>query len=388
MNIENTYNNIETEIISIRRKIHENPELSNEEFKTAKTICEFLDKYKISYKSGIFQTGICAIIGNPDIGKCVLIRADMDALPFEEKTNLSFASKIPGVMHACGHDLHASAALATAYILKQYESELNGCVKIVFQPAEETSGGAEPMINNGVLDNPNVDICLGAHVSPSYATGELYFKSGPLMAAPDDFIIEIIGKSSHGAEPEKGINPIIPASKFVTIIHDRLSQHIDFNNNVFTVCCLESGTTFNIIPDNAVIKGTFRSFSNDDRSTADRIINDVLKELSVEYGVKYNYTYGYRYPPLINDVNLTEEVKSFAAKLYGSDKIKNFTKPLMTGEDFSYFAQSRPSVFVWAGCGVEGKDCVLHSSTFEADEKVIGIVAKLFSEYTLYYLNT
>lgn len=387
MNIINDYNEIKDEIIAIRRKIHQNPELSNDEFETAKTICECLDKYNISYKFPVAKTGICAFIGNADKGKTVLIRADMDALPVKEESGVDFSSKNDGVMHACGHDVHVANALAAAIILKKHEAELKGCVKIIFQPAEETDGGAEPMINEGILNNPDVDVAIGIHVTPLYPTGDMYFKEGPLMAAPDDFTLTFVGKSSHGAEPENGINPMNPASEFVLGIHKELAKEIDFSKNVFSVCTFNCGTSFNQIADTATLSGTFRSYDDKDRKACDRICREYAEKLCEKYNTKIKFAYSYRYPPLINDATVCKDVKAFAEKIFGKDKIKEFEKPLMTGEDFSYIAREVPSVFIWAGCGDENHPCVLHSANFYADENVIEKAVRLFVGYTFDYLN-
>ncbi len=387
MDLYQDYLEIKNEIIAIRRKIHQNPELSFEEVETSKTVCEFLDKYGIKYTSGIAGTGVAATIGRTNSKRAIALRADMDALPFEEKAEIDFASVKKGVMHACGHDLHTAAALASCYILKKHESELNGCVKVIFQPGEETTGGAQPMIEAGVLKNPDVQMCLGVHVTPEFKTGELYFKEGALMASPDDFEIEIKGKSAHGAEPQNGINPIEAAAEFVAGIKERLSQHISFEHNVYTICKICSGTTNNIIPDSATIEGTFRSFTQSDRQCAERIMTEFAKELDGKFGTQSRVKYNYLYPPLINDTDATKAVKNYAAAQFGKDKIKEFDKPLMTGEDFAYFALEVPAVFVWAGCATSGKKCALHSSEFLADEDVMEIAARLCSGYAIEYLG-
>ena len=386
MSISIFYEEIKDEIISIRRKIHSRPELSFREFETADTICSFLDKYKIRYKRNIAKTGICAYIGDITKGKTVVFRADMDALEIEEKTGLDFASEIKGIMHACGHDIHVANALGICYVLKRMEDRFQGCVKVIFQPAEEEEGGALPMIEEGVLDD-GADLCLGMHISPLYETGTVYFKEGALMASPDDFHIEFTGKSAHGAEPENGINPIMAASEFICGIHRELSKEISFDENVFTVCTINGGNAYNIIPDCTVISGTFRSFSQKDRICCEKILDEYTKKVCSSYGAKHKLTYNYMYPPLINNPDECRKFKSFALSILGSEKVKTFEKPLMTGEDFSYFAQKVPSVFIWAGCKKEGSDCRLHSSEFVVNEKVLDTGVKLFSEYIFEYMK-
>jgi len=386
MCISKLYEEIKEEIISIRRRIHSRPETAFMEFETADTICQFLDKYKIRYKSHIAKTGICAYIGDESKGKTVVFRADMDALEIEEKTGLEYSSEIKGVMHACGHDIHIANALGICYVLKNFEESLQGCIKVIFQPAEEGAGGALPMIEEGVLEN-SVDLCLGMHVSPSYETGTLYFKEGALMASPDDFTIEFIGKGAHGAEPEKGINPITVACDFICGVHGELSKKISFEENVFTVCSINGGISNNVIPDRVNVSGTFRSFSQNDRKLCEKTLNEYAQSVCASYDAGYKLTYNYMFPPLINNPEECKKLKTFATSRIESSRVKELEKPLMTGEDFAYFAQKYPSVFVWAGCKKEGFDCSLHSSNFVADENVLDTVVKLFSEYIIEYLK-
>ena len=380
------YSLIKDEIINVRRKLHQNPELSFEEYETAETISKVLDKYSVNHIKNIAKTGICATIGNPS-SKNLLIRADIDALPTEEKTNLPFSSQKKGVMHACGHDMHASAALATAIILKKYEKELNGCVKIIFQPGEETTGGAEPMIESGILENPPITAAIGGHISPEFENKRFKVKCGGIMASPDDFCVKFIGKSSHGAEPHNGINPIEAACEFVTVIKDEMKKEIDFSKNVMTVCEFNAGFSYNIIPDMATVEGTFRSFSNEERDKANEILTKTASKICEKYGAKAEITYNYRYPPLINNKEICDFAISCAKDEFGEDKIKYFEKPLMTGEDFAYLAQEIPSVFIWSGCKDKNHECSLHSSKFVANEDAIENGARMFVKFAIEYVN-
>lgn len=384
MNFENEYTLIKDEIIAVRRQIHQNPELSFDEIQTARTICDVLDKYGISYRKGIAKTGICAHIGKSD-SKVLLIRADIDALPTEEKTGLPYSSKKNGVMHACGHDIHIASALAAAIILKKYEDVLNGSVKIVFQPAEETTGGAMPMIDEGILDNPAVTSALGGHVSPDFGVGKIKVKPGALMASPDDFMIKFIGKSSHGAEPKNGINPIIPAAEFASEINKE-AQELCSGGNVLSICTLSSDGGINTIPDEALILGTFRSFDEDSRKTASELIYKFADEKAKKYGAKIEYKYNFLYPPVINDNKMTEDLISIAQNALGAENVLKFEKPLMTGDDFSYFCRYVPSVYFWYGAD-SGNGAPLHSSQFTADEGAIETCAKVFCEFTKWYLG-
>jgi len=384
--MNNVYSKIKEEIISVFKELHRNPELGFSEFKTSEIICSFLKKYNIEYTDKIAKTGVLATIGK-NAGKVLLIRADMDALPVEEKSDLEYSSKNCGVMHACGHDIHTSVALATAYMLKQIEDKIDGCVKIVFQPAEETTGGAEPMIKEGVMENPKVTAAIGGHVTPQLEVGKVWLKEGPLMASPDDFSVEFIGKSCHGAEPENGISPLMPAAEFALNIKDIVLSKITENNCVLSVCTLSGGNSVNVIPESAKILGTFRSFSENSRQTAAKAIENYANELAEKYGVKAEIKYNFLYPPLINNEEMTKKMRKILSENTGEENIINLQKPLMTGEDFSYFANEVPSVFLWYGCS-DGVNCApLHSNNFIADENTIEFAANIFFEFAKDYFE-
>ena len=379
------YKLIKEEIIKTRRTIHANPELGFEEFKTSQTIKNILDKYNISYTDKISKTGICATIGCKT-DKVLLIRADMDALPIEEKTGLEFSSQTKGIMHACGHDVHVASALATAIVLKKNEETLNGTVKIVFQPAEETTGGAEPMIAEGVMSSPKVTAAICGHVNGNFETGTFKVKSGPIMASPDDFSVKFIGKSTHGAEPENGISPIAPACEFVTEVNKLSHSLCKGTPNVLSVCTVCSLGGVNTIPDCAEVLGTFRSFDQNSRVMACQALEECAKRISDNHGTKIEYNYNYLYPPVINHEAMTEGFIKTATDLYGSESVEILRKPFMTGDDFSYFSNEVPGVYFWYGAK---KDiaCSLHSSEFDINEDAIEVCANIFTNFALDYLG-
>ena len=378
------YKLIKDEIIGLRRYFHSHPELSFREYNTMEKICSVLDKYEISYTKGIVKTGICCVIGKK-AEKTLLIRADIDALPTDEKTGLEFSSLKDGVMHACGHDIHISSALCTAIILKKHEQELNGCVKIVFEPGEETTGGALPMIEEGVLHNPEVTCSIAGHVTPEIETGKIKLKSGPIMASPDDFEITFVGKSSHGAEPQNGINPIMPASEFALGIKNEAIPVVA-GGNVLSVCTLLADGSVNTIPDEAKVLGTFRSFDQISRDKAAKVIGEFADKCAKKYGATIKYKYNFLYPPVVNDANLTKDFCRIATDTLGEENVLEFERPLMTGDDFSYFANAVPSVYFWFGGKLKEND-KLHSSSFSADENSIEICSKVFCEFARWYLK-
>ncbi len=377
------YEKIKDEIILLRRQIHMFPELSFNEFKTADTICSVLDKYKINYERNIAGTGIVAKIGKGQ-DKVLIIRADMDALPVCEETLLPFSSENDGVMHACGHDIHIASALACAIMLKKNEENLSGCAKIVFQPGEETTGGAEPMINEGILDNPKVTCAIGGHVTSELDVGKIMIKDGALMASPDDFSIVFVGKTTHGATPEYGLNPILPASKMVMECEEIAKDLKD--GSVLSVCTIDANGSVNIIPERAKILGTFRSFSEDKRKEISNKLKDISNEIAKTYGVKAEYKYNFLYPPVINDVNTTKGIISAAKDVIGSENVITMPKPVMTGDDFSYFCKYVPSAYFWYGVK-DGTDEPLHSSRFVASEDAIEICANVFYKFATDYLK-
>lgn len=387
MNTNSLYEKIKDEIVLIREDIHQYPEAGFEETKTAEKICGFLKKYGIRYTDKIAKTGICAIIGNEKSEKVLLIRADMDALPVEEKSGVPYSSKISGMMHACGHDVHISSALAAAFMLKQEEENLGGCVKVVFQPAEETTGGAKTMIDEGVLQNPKVTAAIGGHVTPMLDVGKVWLKEGALMASPDDFEVKFIGKSTHGAEPQNGISPILPSAEFTVILENEVKSKISEKDAVLSICTISGGNSVNIIPEIAKVVGTFRSFSNSSRETAAKTINDLADKIAKKYGAKAEVKYNFLYPPVINDKSATDIMREVSKKLLGEENTKNLEKPLMTGEDFSYFAQKVPSCFVWYGCRKGENFAPLHSECFIADNTAIEVGANLFYEFAKKYFT-
>lgn len=378
------FETIKEEIISIRREIHKNPELGFNEINTSSLICKTLDKYNIKYTNQIAGTGVCAIVGN-NTDKVLLVRADMDALPIDEKTNLPYASVNSGIMHACGHDFHIASVLAAAIILKKYEEHLKGTVKFVFQPAEETTGGAKPMIDAGIMDNPTVTACIAGHVSAEYETGKVYIKSGALMASPDDFSVTFIGKSTHGATPENGISPILPATKFVTELYEKINPLCN-GGNVMSVCTIKSEGGVNTIPDKAQILGTFRSYDEHSRNEACNLIGQLAQDIAKSHKVQVEYKYNFLYPPVINDELLTEKFYISASESIGKENVCYLDKPLMTGDDFAYFGKDAPAVYFWYG-GMKNTSCPLHSSNLDIDEKALEVAVKVFCDFAQMYFG-
>lgn len=379
--------------LKLRHEIHQNPELSFDEYSTAKLIQNRLDELKIPYKSGIVKTGILAeIYGTKPTDKktkTVLIRGDMDALPLSENTGLEFSSKHENIMHACGHDIHTATLLCCAEVINNIKEHFSGCVKLMFQPGEETSGGAEPMIENGILKNPDVDTCVAMHIEPSLFVGEARFKAGAAYSSPDEFKIEIIGKGGHGALPHLCIDPITIAAEVIQELNQIPSRLVDaFEPAVISVCAIHSGNAYNIIPDKVTLGGTARSFSPKTRDILESEIEKATKHICERYGAEYKYTFDRLFPPLINDEETILKLKASAQK-YLSGEIIYGGNPTTAGEDFAYLPINvKHSALFWLGSTKHGeKKYPLHSDKLIADDECIHFGCEIFTDYAINFLN-
>ncbi len=361
-----------SEIIEIRRNIHQNPELGFEETDTAAYICKKLSEYNIQFQSGIAKTGIVAFIKgkNPD-KKCIALRADMDALPIMETNNCSYKSKKEGVMHACGHDAHIACLLGAAKILNNLKEEFEGSIKLIFQPSEETfPGGAQAMIKEGVLQNPETEIIIGQHVLPTLDCGKIGLKSGKYMASTDEIYLTVKGKGGHAATPELNIDPIVISAHIIIALQQITSRYS--NPSMPTVLSfgkiIGNGRT-NIIPDLVKIDGTLRTFDEKWRAEAHLRINEIAKSIANGMGGDCEVFIDKGYPFLINNESLTESVKDKAIEYLGNENVVDL-EMRMTAEDFAYFSHLKPSCFYRLGVRneIKGITSNLHTSTFDIDE--------------------
>ena len=386
------------EVVSIRRHIHKHPELSFKEFKTSEYVCSVLDKYSISYKKGIVETGIVAIIEGKNPGKkTILLRADLDALPIEEKNNVEYVSKNIGVMHACGHDAHTASVLGTAIILNELKNEFEGTVKIMFQPGEEVlPGGSSLMIKEGVLQNPKVDIAMAQHVFPSMEVGKVGFKSGMYMASTDEIHITITGKGGHAAMAGEYNNPLVVAASIIKEIENQFPFIIDAegvarntHNNIPTVIAfgkIEGKGATNVIPESVYLAGTFRTMDEVWRNEVKEKIKQISNAICQTYKVKADVNIIDGYPFLINDVEVTNHCKQAAIEYLGKENVEDL--PLrMTAEDFAYITQQVPSCFYRLGTGnkIKGITSGVHTSTFDIDEQALEISCGLMAWLVINY---
>ena len=390
--IKNLASKHSDEVIAIRRHLHQHPELSFEEIKTSEFVCSILDKYKIKYKKGFVKTGIIALIEgkNPE-KKTILLRADLDALPIEEKNDIPYKSQNTGVMHACGHDAHTASILGTAIILQQLTTEFEGTVKIMFQPGEELlPGGASLMIKEGVLQNPKVDMAFGQHVFPNMEVGKVGFRKGMYMASTDELHITITGKGGHAAMAGEYNNPIIVAAHIITEIESQFPYIIDeegvarnVNNGIPTVIAfgkVDAKGATNVIPESVYLAGTFRTMDENWRASVKEKITEIIQIICKKYKCSASINIENGYPFLINDETLTEQAKQSAILYLGKENVEDL--PLrMTAEDFSYITQAVPSCFYRLGTANKEKEITsgVHTATFNIDEKALELASGLMT---------
>ncbi|MCC6180281.1 MAG: amidohydrolase [Bacteroidia bacterium] len=383
-------------IVKIRRHIHQYPELSFEEINTSAYICEILDKYQISYTKGIVKTGIIAVIqGKNPNKKTILLRADLDALPIEEKNDVSYKSKHKGVMHACGHDVHTASVLGTVIILNQLKAEFEGTIKIMFQPGEEVlPGGSSLMIKEGVLENPPINMAIAQHVFPSLETGKVGFRAGMYMASTDEIHLTIIGKGGHAAMAGDYINPLIVSAHIITEIEKCFPITIDLEgvarntqNNIPTVIAfgkIEGKGATNVIPESVYMAGTIRTMDEVWRKEIKTRIKEIINQISNQYNVSAELDIIDGYPFLINNEASTILCKQAAEEYLGKENIVEL--PLrMTAEDFAYITQQVPSCFYRLGTGniTKGISSGVHTSTFNIDEDALKISSGLMAWMTI-----
>ena len=370
--------------VGLRQDFHQWPELGNDEYKTTRRVRQELEQLGIRTEQKL-STGITAMIrgggGKPENKKVIAVRADMDALPLLEETCLPFQSERKGIMHACGHDVHMAVLLGTARVLNEIKEYINGDVKLIFQPAEETTGGAERLIKKGCLDDPRVDYILGLHVKPDLPAGMIGIKYGKVHASSDMFEIDVIGRSSHGAYPELGIDAIVAAAQIIANSQSIISRNISpLNSGVITYGSMESGDALNIISDRAVLKGTIRSLDISSRDLLKQRLREMVKFTAKAAGAKAQIRYKKGYDVLINDNFVVDIIKDAALREPWIEKVIEVKEPTMGVEDFSFYLEKVPGAFFFLGSGFRGREnSGLHTGTFEVNEKCIriGIAAEV-----------
>jgi amidohydrolase len=373
---------IEQSLIEIRRDIHAHPELAFEEVRTAGVVARELERLGIRHQTGVAKTGVVGLIEGGRPGPVLAIRADMDALPIEEKTGLPFASTNPGLMHACGHDLHTTTLLGVAAVLRELAPQLAGTVKLVFQPAEEAIGGMKAMIAEGVMDDPKVDMALSLHNGPDLPVGTFGFVRGPALAAADGFEIVVRGKSGHAAHPHYAIDPIVAAAMLVTQLQTVVSREVrPIYPAVVTVGMIHGGTARNIIPDSCTITGTVRTLHPEARDAAEAAIKRLASGMLESMRVTCDVDYRRGVPPLRNDDKVLLPTVEAIRHQFG-DVVSEF-QPSLGGEDFALMADLVPGFQLRVGSSQPGRTDRLHNSGYQPDERCIGFGVQALSRATL-----
>ncbi len=373
--IKTVSENIFNELVAIRRHLHEHPELSFHEKETMLFVAQKLSEYGIGHTTNIGGFGVVGLIKgrNPE-SKTIALRADLDALPIEEKNTCSYISKNEGVMHACGHDVHTTCLLGAARILSQLKDEFEGTIKLIFQPAEEKlPGGASIMIKEGVLKNPDVELIFGQHVLPQLATGKVAFKSGISMASCDEIYITVKGKGGHGAVPNLAVDPVLIASHVVVALQAIVSRNANpLMPSVLSIGKFISNGATNIIPEEVKMEGTFRTFDEKWRAEAKEKIERTCHHIAESFGGSCEVFIDHGYPYLNNNEQATEMAYKNAIEFLGIENVE--TMPArMTAEDFAYYSQEIPSCFFRLGTGniEKGITSPIHTPTFDVDENCL-----------------
>ncbi len=373
---------IEPGLIEVRRDIHAHPELGFEEVRTAGVVARELMRLGIPHRTAVGKTGVVGLIEGGRPGPVLAIRADMDALPIEEKSGLPFASTHAGLMHACGHDIHTTTLLGVAAVLQELAPQLAGTVKLVFQPAEEGLGGMDAMIRDGVMEGPKVDLALGFHNHPEMAVGTFGFVHGACLAASDRFDIMVRGKSGHAAYPHTAVDPLVAAAMLVGQLQTVVSREVRPTlPAVVTVGAIQGGTTYNIIPDTCLIKGTVRTLHPEARDVAEAAIKRLAAGMLEGMRVCCEVDYHRGVPPLRNDERVLGPTVAAVRKQFG-DAISEGQAGL-GGEDFALMADLVPAFQLRVGSSQPGRNDKLHNSAYQPDERCIGFGVQALSRAAL-----
>jgi len=359
------------ELVGWRRHLHQHPELSYREELTSGFVVKTLESFGLKPETGIGGYGVTATIRGGRPGPTVALRADMDALPIQDGKAVDYASKVPGVMHACGHDGHTAGLLGAAKLLNDMRGELAGSVKLIFQPAEEVApGGANAMIRDGVLNG--VDAIYGVHLWTPLPAGTVATRSGPMMASVDDFDVEIRGNGGHGGMPHETVDSLVVGAHLVVNLQTVVSRSLNpVKPGVVTVAALQSGNSYNVIPDTALLKGTVRTFDPDSRRLARQRVEAILGHTCGMFGAEYSLAYKVGYPPVVNDPAATELLCRAARSVLGTEAVRE-AELTMPAEDFSYYLEKVPGCFAFVGAGGAGAEYPHHHPMFDIREEAIG----------------
>jgi amidohydrolase len=382
-------NRMEEQTIAWRRDFHQHPELGFEETRTAGIVAEALQEYGLEVTTGVAETGVVGLLRGTRQSPVLLLRFDMDALPIQEDTGVEYASQNKGKMHACGHDTHVAVGLTVARLLSAQRDNLPGTIKFVFQPAEEGQGGARRMVEEGVLEDPRPDYSMAMHVWNEKPVGWYALTSGPSMAGAEVFSIRLTGKGGHGAAPHKSVDPIVAASQIVTALQTIASRNVSpLESAVVSVCTIQGGTAFNIIPQEVTLQGTIRTFKPEVFSTVKSRFFDLIEQTAGAMGCEADIDLQTITPPVINDPALTALMTDVVMLVHPDARIDG-SHQTMGSEDFSYMMQEIPGCFVMVGSAnpEKGLDHGHHHPKFNIDESCLSAAAAILAQGAMEILN-
>lgn len=372
----------------IRRHLHQHPELAHEEYETQKYVESVLDSLDIPHYR-LADTGVVGIIEGAKPGKCVLLRGDMDALPVEEKADVEYKSLVSGKMHACGHDGHTAGLLGAAMILNSMKDEISGTIKLMFQPAEETDGGALPMIQEGLLENPKVDAAFGLHLGGHIPHGKVEVRYGAMYGAPDEFELIIHGVGGHAASPHQTVDPISIAAQIINNAQFILTRRLDpVKPCVVSFTTIHAGEGLNVISDTCTLGGTIRTLYPETRESIQKYMEELIESICTLNGATYSYTFFPSYPPLINDEAMTQHVEASLSDLLGEEVVQRQEFPSLGAEDFAFLNLEVPASYYNVGIWEEDKkEPVHHHPEFAWNDDVLETTAATLAKVAYDYLN-
>ncbi len=371
---------LEPRLIALRRDIHRHPELAFEEHRTAGIVAAELSRIGIPHRTGVGGTGVLGVIEGARPGPTLALRADMDALPIEEETGLDFASTVPGKMHACGHDIHTATLLGAAEVLAGLRAHLAGRIVLIFQPAEEVLEGAPAMIADGAAEG--IDMAIGFHNHPDKPVGSFGYVRGPSLAASDRFDLYLRGRSGHAAHPYAAVDPIVGAAHIITQLQTVVSrEQKPLHPCVVTVGMMNAGTTYNIIPERAHLRGTVRTLHAEARDVAEAAIRRLVEHTAAAMRLEARLDYQRKIGPLVNDDRVLEPALASLRAHFG--EVVQEGEPSMGAEDFAAFAERAPAFHLGIGAGAPGRNDRLHNADYQPDERCIGLGVQALSRIAL-----
>ena len=381
MPIINRIAEYQDEMIAWRRHIHKHPETAFEEHQTSDYVALRLHKFGIDVHRGLAGTGVVGTLkGGKGDGPAIGLRADMDALDIEEKNDIDYKSENPGKMHACGHDGHSTMLLGAAKYLSETKN-FAGTVHFIFQPAEENEGGGRVMIEEGLFEKFPVESVYGMHNMPGIPVGEFAIRSGPIMASFDIFEITLTGTGTHAALPQLGRDAVVAASQLVTALQTIASRTVSpFDAAVVSVTQIHTGDTWNVIPEEAVIRGTTRAFKEEIQTHMETEIRRIADGIAATFGVTAQVHYERRYPPTINDAAETDLTAGIAREIAGNDMVSLDKDPMMGAEDFAFMLNEKPGAYMWIGNGPRDGGCMLHNPHYDFNDEVLPLGASYWAK--------